>query len=429
MLERAGSGRGRRGWRRLAAAALLGLAALGLTARSAPAQSPPGANALDDFEREILSLARRSEPFVVNIVAQLAVPPPNAKGPGHPVVSSPGPQRRIGTGIAIDDQGSVITTASVVDGAVSITVRTASGASFAARLVGLDRRTNVALLSAPGAVTAAAPRGESSLVMPGSRVLVMGSVPYQRAMSSFGTVEVDRGLVLGYSEVEMLQVNAPVVRGNSGAAVLNSDGRVVGMVSGTLDDAGLRKRPPAGRSISGYIYGNRIIPTPGRDVTFAVPIEKVLEIAAELRERGHVDRGFLGVVVQRGEGGTADLKGVLVSEVMPGGPAAQAGIRSGDLIVQYAGRDVEIGDQLTFLVSATRPGSHVELIFLHDGRPQQAEAVVGLAPNTYPSTAGFPTGLLNTYPGTSWGPVVRPAQPPGTPLPGGARDDGLARRP
>lgn len=430
MTSRTGNGRAHPGLRRWIAATLLGVGGLLLSVPPAPAQPSP-VNALDGFEREILSLARRCEPFVVNIVAQLAPPPPAVGAApdqaGKPV-RPPAAQRRIGTGFAIDDRGSVITTASVVDGAASLAVRTASGKSYRAVLVGLDRRTNVALLSAPEAITVAAPRGESSLVPPGSRVVVMGSVPYQRPMSSFGTVEIDRGLVLGYSEVEMLQMNAPVVRGNSGAAVVNSDGRVVGMISGTLDDSAVLQHRTAGGTVSGYIYGDRIIATPGRDVTFAIPIEKVLEIAAELRQRGRVDRGFLGVVVQRGAGGAPGLKGVLVSEVMPGGPAAQAGLQAGDLILQYAGSEVEIGDQLTFLVSATRPGSRVSLVYLHAGRPRQAEAVVGLAPNLYPSTAGLPSGLLNSYPGASWGPGAR-MLPHGALARDGGTDSGVARRP
>ena len=152
--------------------------------------------------------------------------------------------------------------------------------------------------------------------------------------------------------------------------------------------------------IAGYIVNNRVVASPVHTVSFAIPIEKAREIAAELKEHGRVDRGFIGMVVQRAEAGAPGQPGVLVREVMPGGPAALAGILASDLILEYAGQGVSIGDQLTFLVSATRPGSRVSILVLRGGRSIVTEAVIGLAPNRY-TPAFVPEGVpeVNLVPG------------------------------
>ncbi|HEX7877910.1 MAG TPA: PDZ domain-containing protein, partial [Candidatus Eisenbacteria bacterium] len=255
------------------------------------------------------------------------------------------------------------------------------------RLIGLDRRTNVALLSAPGLKTTPARIGESSLVTPGSRVIVVGSRPVDKPLSSFGSIELDRGLIWGYSEVEMLQLNAPVYRGHVGAPVVNSEGRVVAMVCGTLDGNSISQRGEGATGISGYIYEDRIIPRGGTDVSFAIPIEKAQEIAAELKEHGRVDRGFMGVRVRRGEALPGTREGVSVQEVLAGGPADRVGIRVGDTILDYAGQAVRVGDDVTFLVMATRPGSRVPVTVERGGQRLTLEVAIGLAPNQYPAGA------------------------------------------
>jgi S1-C subfamily serine protease len=215
-------------------------------------------------------------------------------------------------------------------------------------------------------------------------------------MSSFGTIQVDRGLVWGYSEVEMLQLNAPVIRGSNGAAVVNSEGRVVGMIAGMLDDPAAREDNSKLGGLAGYIVNNRVVASPVNTVSFAIPIEKAREIAAELKQHGRVDRGFLGIAVQRGEAAEGGQNGVRVREVMPGGPAALAGILPGDLILAYAGQSVSIGDQITFLVSATRPGSRVPVRIQRKGTTGETEVVVGTAPNRYTFSAispSFPEGV------------------------------------
>lgn len=345
---------------------------------------------LDAFERDIVLLARRSESFVVNVEVRLVTPNANAgrpQGGSVPSAAQDGApvKRRIGSGIALDDAGTILTTASLVDRAGTILVQVGSARGVEARLIGLDRRTNVAVLSAPGIRTSPANLGESSLVTPGSRVVVVGSRPVDKPLSSFGCIELDRGLIWGYSEVEMLQLNAPVYRGHVGAPVVNSEGRVVAMICGTLDAGSLTNRGQATPGLAGYIYESRIIPRPGTDVSFAIPIEKAQEIAAELREHGRVDRGFMGLRVRRGESQAGARGGVAVEAVLPGGPADRIGIRVGDTILDYAGQKVSVGDDVTFLVMATRPGSLVPVTIERAGRAMTIEVPIGLAPNQYPS--------------------------------------------
>jgi serine protease Do len=375
--------RARTGWLLLAALACAATAPL-----PALADERVG-SILDAFEQEMLSLARRSQPCVVGVVAHIGRSDGAAESPrssANRILDGrkPAMKKRIGSGIALDSSGTILTTASIVDHAAAVFVQTSDGRSFQAVLVGLDRRTNVALLSAPGATTSPARLGESSLVTPGSRVVVVGSLPARKPLSSFGGIELDRGLIWGYSEVEMLQLNAPVYRGHVGAPVVNSEGRVVAMVCGSLDP----ERTTAGGNtvagLAGYIYEGRLIPRAGNDVSFAIPIEKAQEIAAELRQHGRVDRGFLGVRVRRGEA-VSKGSGVLVERLHPGGPADRAGLHEGDSILEYAGQPVTVGDDVTFLVMATRPGSKVPLTVRRNGVTTTLEVVIGRAPNEYPN--------------------------------------------
>jgi len=370
-----------------------------LDASLARADDTPG-SILDAFEREMLLVARRSESFVVNVEARIISPVPGAtrrsSTPGAPLRSEGSPiKRRIGSGIPLDDAGTILTTASLIDRAGSIVVQFGDSPPVPARLIGLDRRTNVALLSAPGLKTTPARIGESSLVTPGSRVIVVGSRPVDKPLSSFGCIELDRGLIWGYSEVEMLQLNAPVYRGHVGAPVVNSEGRVVAMVCGTLDANSISQRGEGSTGISGYIYEDRIIPRGGTDVSFAIPIEKAQEIAAELKEHGRVDRGFMGVRVRRGEALPGAREGVSVQEVLADGPADRVGIRVGDTILDYAGQAVRVGDDVTFLVMATRPGSRIPVTVERAGKRLTLEVAIGLAPNQYPAGAApVPTEAL-----------------------------------
>lgn len=363
------------------------------------ADEAPG-SILDAFEREMILLARRSEPFVVNVEARLLAPTTGnsrSSAAGGTSVGSAGVplKRRIGSGIALDGSGTILTTASLVDRAGSIIVQTGSSPGVEAKVIGLDRRTNVAVLSAPGIRTSAANIGESSLVTPGSRVVVVGCRPVDKPLSSFGCIELDRGLIWGYSEVEMLQLNAPVYRGHVGAPVVNSEGRVVAMICGTLDASSNAKRGDPTPGLAGYIYEERIIPRPGTDVSFAIPIEKAQEIVAELREHGRVNRGFMGLRVRRGEGPPGSHGGVAVQEVLKGGPADRIGIQVGDTILDYAGQTVRVGDDVTFLVMATRPGSRVPVTIERAGRRMTLEVPIGTAPNQYPSgTEPLPSEAL-----------------------------------
>lgn len=342
------------------------------------AQSSGGG--LDNFEQEILFVVSRARPFVVRIEAVVDPNRDPAAGRRQPAKLPP---RRVGSGISISSDGCIVTTASIVDGATTIMVRTASGVPQKAAVLGIDRRTNIALISCLNLNVPAARLGDSSLAPPGARVVVVGSYPIESPLCSFGTIVLDRGLVWGYSEVEMLQISAPVKGVNSGSAVVNSEGRVVGMVCGVYDESGTSGLSGSGSGMSGYIYRDRVAASPHDDAFFALPIEKVLDIAAEIKDRGRVDRGFLGIIVQKDERSPTG-RGVIVRDILRGGPASLAGIEVGDVILQYEGRDLSIGDDLTFLVTATRPGSQVKFqVQRGNERPRVLDVVIGRAPNSY----------------------------------------------
>ncbi len=359
---------------------VLGLAVHLVSLVPEQARGQSAGTGIDNFEREILDVVGRARTSVVSIEA--LVEQDRGAGMGRSQ-SGKLPPRRIGSGIAISEDGCIATTASIVDGATTIMVRTPSGETRKAGLVGIDRRTNIALISCQAKGMPAARLGDSSLAPPGARVVVVGSYPVASPLCSFGTIVLDRGLVWGYSEVEMLQVSAPAKGVNSGSAVVNAEGRVIGMVSGVYDESVTGGRPSSPPGISGYIFQNRVAASPHNDAFFAVPIEKVLDIAAELKERGRVDRGFLGIIVQKDEQASS-RGGVVVRDILRGGPASVAGIQVGDVILQYSGRNLSIGDDLTFLVTATRPGSLVGCqIKRGNEQLRLVEVVIGRAPNSY----------------------------------------------
>lgn len=337
-----------------------------------PATLAPGAY-LDSFQRELLRVTRRSSGSMVTIVAQLD--PPAASS----VRGSLQARRRLGSGIILDATGSIITTFSNIEDAFALDVVTQGGQPLRARLIGADHLTNIALLQVDGLTGRPARLGEATLITPGSPVVMVGGPQAGPAMSTFGAIEPDRGLVLRYSEVEMFRTNTPLFPGSIGGAIIGMDGRIVGLVAGSLASA--RTVPTGG--LSGFIVGDRVSSAHCSNPTVVVPIEKAQEIAAELRLFGRVARGFLGVQMgslatppANGPGERGRL-GVVVQRVWPGSPADLAGLRPGDRIVSYSGSEVEVPDELSFLITSTRPGSRIPVTFERNGQRREITVLLG----------------------------------------------------
>ncbi len=307
------------------------------------------------------------------------------------------PLASTGTGFVIDEAGLILTNNHVVENATRIEIQFyGDDERYEARVLGGDRLTDSALLELverPDRQLVAARFGDSSRMAPGDWVMAIGA-PF--GLNHTVTVGVISALGRPLRPVpgrtnEMLQTDAAINPGNSGGPLLNIRGEVIGMNTSIISDRG---------SNAG--------------VGFAVPINTVLDLLDELRH-GKVTRGVIGVQigdVPRDDYGLLGLdtpRGVVVSTVVPEGPAAAADMLPGDVIVAYADEPVEDSLDLQRRVVATRPGTRVAVDVIRDGRPLRLDVTIGdldlnaeggsVTAATEQSSEGFGMRLQDLTPG------------------------------
>jgi serine protease Do len=264
-----------------------------------------------------------------------------------------------GSGFVIEQDGYIVTNHHVVDSAVRVTVRFPDDREFPAEIVGTDPQTDLALLKIDADGLPHLPLGESERLRVGESVVAVGN-PFGLG----GTVTT--GIVSGLARdinagpyVDFIQTDAAINRGNSGGPLLNLSGEVIGVNAAIYS--------PSGGNVG---------------VGFAIPADTVKTVVAQLRETGSVERGWLGVTIQRVTPDIADAlgldapRGALVSDVLRDAPARDA-LRSGDLILSFDGRDVRESRDLPRLVGATRAGSTVDVVVLRQGREETLQVTVG----------------------------------------------------
>ena len=325
---------------------------------------------LPDFE----SLIEKNRPAVVNISTErktaAAGTPESSQMPemlrrffeGNPGMPMPGPERgnAIGSGFIIDSDGYILTNAHVVRGATQITVGLSDQRELQAELIGTDTRTDIALLKVDARNLPTVRLGDSDDLMVGQWVLAIGR-PFGLEHTA------TQGIVSGLSRslpadgyVPFIQTDVAVNPGNSGGPLFDLEGRVVGINAQIYSRDG------------GYM-----------GVSFAIPINLATEVADQLRESGQVSRGYLGVNIQSLNQGLADAfgldrpRGALVAGMVPNGPAAKAGIRQGDVILEFNGRQVRDSGALPPMVGSTKAGERVSLKLLRDGQERTVNVVLG----------------------------------------------------
>lgn len=346
---------------------------------TAVAAAPLRAQGLPDFTQ----LVERNAPAVVNITARK-----NAADDNDPSQLSeeevPDVFRRFfgdprqfqdprrgggervsgGSGFIISADGYLMTNHHVVDGADEVTVRLKDRREFKAKVIGSDQQSDVALLKIEASGLTAATLGDSSKLKPGQWVVAIGS-PYNLDFSVTAGIVSAVGRNLGDDQryVPFIQNDAAINRGNSGGPLFNLDGQVVGINSQIFSNTG------------GSI-----------GLSFAIPIDYANKVVAQLRTKGKVARGYLGVGLQEV---TADLQktlglsrvtGALVREVSPNTPAAKAGLKESDVIVSVDGQKIERSGDLPPIIGATAPGTQVTLGIVRDGKPMTVPLVVGELP-------------------------------------------------
>jgi serine protease Do len=289
--------------------------------------------------------------------------------PGLPE-PSPGPQRGTGSGVVMDGRGDIVTNRHVVSGATNVTVTFSDGREFAAKTLGMDSETDVAVirLDKPPRDLVAARLGDSDALEVGEWVLAIGSPLGLDQTVTAGIVsgkgKVGRHVQMSGGRVRhYIQTDAKINPGNSGGPLVNLSAEVVGI--NTLINTG-----------------------PGGAYGFAIPINQVRMVAESLLKDGHVHYAYLGVLV--GELGEVDvakkrgldpaLLGAYVTEVTPGGPAAKAGLRAGDVITDIDGRKVEAAGDVIDYVSTRAIGARVAVGVWRDGRRQAVPVGLGELP-------------------------------------------------
>jgi len=270
----------------------------------------------------------------------------------------------IGSGVIIDPKGVVLTNNHVVEGADSVTVRLSDGREFKATDIKTDPSSDLAVLRLKDAGNLpAAKLGDSDEMGIGDWVLAIGNPFEQENTVSAGIISGKGRQLSGIQRTEFLQTDAAINPGNSGGPLVNLDGEVVGINTAIASNSG------------GY-----------QGIGFAVPSNQAKWVTSQLVERGSVERGYLGVGIAPV---TADLagklsahsgEGVVVTEVMPKSPAAEAGIQEDDVIVNFNGKSVKGPRDLQELVERTALGEKRSVTVLRDGKEKKLDLVVKALP-------------------------------------------------
>jgi len=322
------------------------------------------------------SVVKRVAPSIVKVTVQMKARPAmmGQGGDGNPFPGLTDPNLRqffgnrlqvvpetpesgLGSGVIISSDGYIVTNNHVVDGASQVTVTLADGRELTARVVGRDPQTDVAVIKVAAKDLPAITFAPSRDVEVGDRVLAIGN--------PFGIGEtVTTGIVsatgrragLGLAYEDFIQTDAAINPGNSGGALVDVEGRLVGMNTAIL-------------SHSGGFQG----------VGLAVPSDLVGNVADSLVAHGKVVRGYIGIGIQDLTPGLADtfgLKvsvGALITDVQPDSPGAHAGLRSGDVITSVNGKTVDSAGRLSLAVGETAPGTRLTLDILRDGESRSVE--------------------------------------------------------
>ncbi len=335
---------------------------------------------LNDGLQSFAGLVKRLKPAVVNISATSVVS--NTSGQGFVFESPFGEndpfgeffnkffqqipnqefrQQGLGSGFIVSEDGYVVTNNHVVDRARDIEVVLDGGDKYKAEVVGKDPRTDIAVLKInPKRKLQAIGFGDSDKLEIGDWVIAIGN-PFGLGHTVTAGIVSAKGRSLGMGNYDdFIQTDAPINPGNSGGPLFNLNGEVVG-----VDTA---------------------IVAGGQGIGFAIPAKMVSHVVDQIRTNGKASHGWLGVMVQPitpeiAEGmKLSDLKGALVADVSPGGPADKAGVRRGDIIVALNGKEVDSVSQLTNSVGVVQPGTKETLKVVRDGEEREIGVKIGELP-------------------------------------------------
>ncbi|HET6459537.1 MAG TPA: DegQ family serine endoprotease [Syntrophales bacterium] len=323
------------------------------------------------FPKSFAELAKEVTPAVVNISTTTTV-----KVPGNPFKQFFGPhggpfgdffgdmpdremkQRSLGSGIIVDKGGYIITNNHVVSETGEIKVKLTDGREYTAKVIGKDQKTDLALIKIssmfkdlPTLVL-----GDSDAMQVGDWVLAIGN-PFGLEHTVTQGIISASGRVIGSGPYDnFLQTDAPINPGNSGGPLVNLKGEVIGI--------------------------NTAIVAAGQGIGFAIPSNTAKSVVAQLREKGKVVRGWLGVSIQMvtpdlaPSFGLKEAQGAIVADVIKGSPAEKAGIKQGDVILTFDGKTVKSSNDLPWIVAETPVGKTVDVKLMRQGKEMDVKVTI-----------------------------------------------------
>ncbi|OGQ25039.1 MAG: peptidase [Deltaproteobacteria bacterium RIFCSPHIGHO2_02_FULL_60_17] len=326
---------------------------------------------------DFVSLANSLKPVVVNIsTTQVSEGVPGFGGPlgeedpfqdfwrrffGGPMPRGPQRQKSLGSGFIIDRDGSILTNNHVVENAQKITVKLADEREFEAKVVGKDPKTDIAVIkiNAKGNFSVP-PLGDSDQLQVGEWVMAIGN-PFGLDNTVTAGIVSAKGRHIGAGPYDnFIQTDASINPGNSGGPLINLRGEVVGINTAIFSRTG----------------GNI-------GIGFAIPINLVKELLPQLKGKGKVTRGYLGVLIQKVTPDIAESlgmdksRGALVASVSKDGPAERAGVKVGDVIVEFDGKEIKDSNDLPIVVARTPVDRKVRLKVLRDKKEVMLTVAVG----------------------------------------------------
>jgi serine protease Do len=294
------------------------------------------------------------------------LPPGLRGGPrgGHGMVTGQG------SGFFISADGYAVTNNHVVDGADKVEVTTDDGKTYSAKVIGTDARTDVALIKVEGGSNFPFAKFSDGKPRIGDWVLAVGN-PFGLGGTVTAGIVSASGRDIGNGPYDdFIQIDAPVNKGNSGGPAFNTEGEVMGVNTAIYS--------PSGGSVG---------------IAFSIPASTVKNVIAQLKDKGSVSRGWIGVQIQPVTSDIADslglkkAEGALVAEPQANGPAAKAGIESGDVITAVNGETVKDARELARTIGGLAPGSAVKLNVLHKGQDKVVNLTLGQLPNSLEAKA------------------------------------------
>jgi serine protease Do len=389
----------------LAAALGLLLLAPALGAVADEASTPIRAEQLQAISQTFVQIARHITPAVVGISTTRVVTDGGESLFSDPYFrwffgdQGPHPHEReeegLGSGVIVTPEGLIVTNEHVVGGADHIKVTLSDRRDFDAKVIGTDKKTDLAVLKIDGTDLPWVPFGDSSKLEPGEVVLAVGNPFGLTQTVTMGIVSGVGRQGVGITDYEdFIQTDAAINPGNSGGAMVNSRGELIGINTAIFTQSG------------GY-----------EGIGFAIPANLARTIADSLEKHGRVVRGWLGVSIQEV---TPELaaqfnldtpKGAVVTEVLGKSPAEKAGVKRGDVIVGLNGQEVENLARLRLLVAAAPVGSRMTLQIVRDGKKKKVDVTIGELPEDVASLTRKPEAVEgdfdNVLSGLTVGPLSR----------------------